>query len=291
VTPTAKGPGFYKDMPLIALVKLFGVRTILHYHNKGVSTRQDRFFDNLLYRFVFRNSYIILLSDHLYPDVRRYVPESRVFYCPNGIPDSAQHNELKKADYETGAPGKPTEILFLSHLIRSKGVLVLIESCKLLKGRDIDFHCTIVGGDAELTKVEVEKIIRDQGIESKISVIGPKHGAEKDRLLKSADIFVHPSFNDCFPLVLLEAMQYSLPVVSTFEGAIPDIIDDGITDFLVPQKDSEALADKLEILIRDQELRRKMGKAGRARYEREFTLERFENRMVEILTGVLPAST
>ena len=78
-------------------------------------------------------------------------------------------------------------------------------------------------------------------------------------------------------------MQHSLPVVSTFEGAIPDVVEDGVTGFLVPQKDPVALAEKLEILIRNPEMRNQMGEAGRAKYEREFTLERFERRMVEIL--------
>jgi glycosyltransferase involved in cell wall biosynthesis len=81
-------------------------------------------------------------------------------------------------------------------------------------------------------------------------------------------------------------MQFSLPIVSTFEGGIPDVVENGVTGFLVPQKDVEALADKLEILIKSPELRKQMGAAGRKKYEEEFTLERFEGRMVEILNEV-----
>jgi len=308
-TPTAQGPGFYKDAVVIALVKLFGVKTIFHYHNKGVSTRQDRSFDNLLYRFVFRNSYIILLSKHLYPDIQKYIPESRVFYCPNGIPYGKGERRKAKGESWQSAVGsqeqktlnlelgilnqkqgtrnnRHTEILFLSHLIRSKGVLVLIEVCALLKERGVNFHCTIAGGDAELIRENVEKIVKTKNLETFISVVGSKNGEEKMQLFESADIFVHPSYNDCMPLILLEAMQSSLPVVSTFEGAIPDMVEDGVSGFLVPQKDAAAVADKLEILINTPELRKKMGAAGRARYEQQFTLERFEGRMVEILKEV-----
>ncbi|MDT8375045.1 MAG: glycosyltransferase family 4 protein, partial [Bacteroidales bacterium] len=101
----------------------------------------------------------------------------------------------------------------------------------------------------------------------------------------------HPTFNDCLPLVLLEAMQHSLPVVSTPEGAIPDVVEDGVNGFLVPQKNATALADKLEVLIKDPDLRHKMGSAGRARYEAQFTLERFERRIVEILNQVAEKKT
>ena len=87
LTISSKGAGFYKDALIVFLVRLFGVKPVYHFHNKGVITRQERFFDNILYRFVFRNADVILLSKHLYTDVSKYVPEERVHYCPNGIPD------------------------------------------------------------------------------------------------------------------------------------------------------------------------------------------------------------
>ena len=96
-----------------------------------------------------------------------------------------------------------------------------------------------------------------------------------------------PTFyhNECFPLVLLEAMEHGLPCISTTEGGIPGIVDDGKTGFLVPKHDAVALADKIEMFIRDTDLRHKMGSAGREKFEREFTLEVFEKRMVEILSN------
>ena len=311
LTPNSKGPGFYKDAVIIALVKLSGKKIIYHFHNKGVSLRQDRFFDNILYRFVFRNADVILLSKLLYPDIQKYVTENRVHYCPNGIPDlikkgirnqeSGTRNlepgtlnlepgtlnlEPGTLNLEPGTRNLEPIILFLSHLIESKGVFILIEACRILKERNVNFHCTIAGGEAELTIRELEEIIRDKDLSSFVSLTGAVNENEKIKLMSSADIFVHPSFNDCLPLVLLEAMQYSLPIVSTFEGAIPDVVEDGVTGFLVPQKDAAGLADKLEILIKDPELRLKMGQAGRLKYEREFTLEKFERRMVEILEEV-----
>ncbi len=322
LTPNSKGPGFYKDAVIIALVKLSGKKIIYHFHNKGVSLRQDRLFDNLLYRFVFRDADVILLSKLLYPDIQKYVSENRVHYCPNGIPDMQDKRQKEKDKRESGIldqgsgarnlepgtlnlepgtlnletgtlnlePGTRNlepNILFLSHLIESKGVFILIEACSILRERNVNFHCTIAGGEAELTIREVKNIIAEKELTSYISLTGAVNGDEKIKLMSSADIFVHPSFNDCLPLVLLEAMQYSLPIVSTFEGAIPDVVEDGVTGFLVPQKDAVALADKLEILVKDPELRLKMGQAGRLKYEHEFTLERFEKRMVEILEEVL----
>lgn len=283
-TPTAKGSGFYKDVPVIILVKLFGVKTIYHYHNRGVSTRQNQFPDNLLYRFVFRNSRLILLSKHLYPDIQKYVPESHVYYCPNGIPEIENNREKSEDKSTCSVP----HLLFLSHLLKSKGVLVLVDACVLLKERKLDYKCTIAGEDAEMTRTELEKIVEHKNLMQQVSVVGPKHGNEKNDLLCNSDIFVLPTFfsKECMPLVLIEAMQFSIPVVSTFEAAIPDLVDNGITGFLVPQRDAEALADKLEVLIKDPRRRQQMGVAGRDKYEREFTLDKFEKRLAEILDTV-----
>lgn len=282
VTPTSAGMGFYKDLPVIGIIKIFGVKTIYHYHNKGISTRQNHFPENLLYRFVFKNSCVILLSKHLYQDIQKYVPENRVYYCPNGIPELKDN--IEKSENKSAYP--VPHVLFLSHLLKSKGVLVLVDACVLLKERKLDFKCTIAGGNAEMTRTELESRVEHKNLMQQISVIGPKHGQEKLNLLKSADIFAHPSFNDCMPLVLLEAMQFSIPVISTFEGAIPDIVDDGITGFLVPQRDAKALADKLELLIKDPALRQQMSVAGREKFDREFTLDRFERRLAEILDTI-----
>lgn len=114
---------------------------------------------------------------------------------------------------------------------------------------------------------------------------GRKYGEDKHTFLKNADMFVFPTFypNECFPLVLLEAMQHNLPCVSTTEGGIPGIIDEDKTGFLVPKHDAETLAEKIQTLLSDAALRQRMGESGREKFEKEFTLEVFEKRMAEIL--------
>ena len=280
---TAKGAAFYKDAMVIILVKLFRKKLVYHFHNKGVSDRQEKFIDNLLYKIVFRNAGVILLSKYLYSDIKKYVPEERVHYCPNGIPDIT--NSLLKVLQ----PRQIVEILFLSNLIESKGVFVLLEAFKLLESAKLPYHCTIVGGVGDISAQQLEARILELGLSDKIGYLGTKYGEEKDKIFSSTNIFVLPTYYyyECFPLVLLESMRSSIPVVSTFEGGIPDVVEDGKTGFLVPQKDSHALAQKLEILINNPELRQQMGIAGRKRYAEYFTLEHFENNLKTILTNCL----
>lgn len=284
---TAKGLAFYKDSLIALLVKSFGVRLVYHFHNKGVSTKQHKFIDNLLYLIVFKNTDAILLSKHLYPDIQKYFPTTRVLYCPNGIPDIdnsqiIQDKRQKKTD-------KTVKILFLSNLIESKGVFALLEACKILQQKGILFNCTFVGGEGNIKAQHFQQKVNDLGLEEQVIYIGKKYGKDKEEAFSNADIFAFPTYydNECFPLVLLEAMKHRLPVISTFEGGIPDVVENGVTGFLVPQKDAKALSEKLELLIKNPELRSQLGRAARLKHEREFTLKIFEQKLSNIICNLV----
>jgi glycosyltransferase involved in cell wall biosynthesis len=279
---TAKGIGFYKDVVVVFMAKLFGAKLVLHFHNKGVSDNHDRFFDSLLYKVLFKNTKVILLSKYLYYDIKKYVKEDEVYYCPNGIPEIEFQANAKKNNKN------PIQLLFLSNLIESKGVYVLLEAIEILQTKQVSFHCSFVGGIGDVSEVQFIDNVQELNIEDRVSYLGKRYRKEKEIIYQQADVFVLPTFygNECFPLVLLEAMQFSLPVVSTFEGGIPDVVEDGVTGFLVPQKNAQALADKLEILINNPEMRQQMGDVGREKYEKEFTLTTFENTLTNILKTI-----
>ena len=115
--------------------------------------------------------------------------------------------------------------------------------------------------------------------------LGKKYGEDKYKEYENSDAFVFPTYypNECFPLVLLEAMQHYLPCISTTEGGISGIIEDGKTGFLVEKLNSSELAEKIEYLLNHPNERKRMGENGYRKFVNEFTLEKFEARMVEIL--------
>lgn len=277
---TSKCTPFYKDASLVLLVKILGIKIVYHFHNKGVSENHDKFIDDWLYRRVFENSDVILLSPNLYPDIQKYVDKEHVYYCPNGITAV----EMKPGSKENT---KIVELFFLSNLIESKGVFLLLEACKILKQRHLAFHCTFVGGIGDINEYRFNSKVEELDIVEYVNYIGEKFGAEKNQIFSNADIFVHPTLNDCFPLVLLEAMQYSLPIVSTLEGGIPDIVEEGVTGFLIPKNNIQSLVDKLELLIENLNLRLQLGNAARQKFEVEFTSDKFEHRLTKILHNIV----
>src|SRR5690554_4720297 len=84
---TTTGASFKKDVLLIALLRIFNVRIIYHLHNKGVSQSNNNIVNDLLYRFIFANNFVILLSENLYYDIEQYVPRNMTHFCSNGIKD------------------------------------------------------------------------------------------------------------------------------------------------------------------------------------------------------------
>ncbi len=278
---TAKGVAFYKDAVLVALVSLFRLPVVFHLHSKGIATRGNRALDRMLYRMVFGKASAILLSPLLYPDLGDYLPPSRVFYCPNGIPWSERKVRVARA-------GRPPEILFLSNMMEEKGVFVLLEACRLLAEEGVDFRCRFVGAWTDVREAAFAQRVCDYGLSGHIRQQGSAFGDDKESCFEEADVFAFPTYyhNEAFPLVLIEAMKHSLPVVSTSEGGIPDLVVDGSTGLVCPTRDSGALARALKTLLLDDELCRRMGAAGRERFEERFTLRHFENRLGGILRGL-----
>ena len=279
---TCHGMGFLKDAPFVLLCKLLSRNVIIHQHNQGMSKDVNRWFYRWLMPWVYRNTEVILLSWRLYPDVQQIVRKEQVWICPNGIPDVSQPEES-----EHSVASVP-RLFFLSNLLISKGIMVLLDACQQLQEKGYVFRGDYVGGETpEMDKVDFEEEIRLRGLEGVVFYQGPRYGAEKEAFFQQADIFVQPTFDDCFPLTLVEAMQHGLPIVSTDEGAIPDMVIHGENGFICRRKEVDPLVNAIEKLLNDNELRKQMGENGRCRYKERYTLEAFEKKLQEILSGIL----
>lgn len=273
VTPAANVPAFYKDYVIVQLLKRWCQQVVLHYHNKGIAQISTKWYNKSLCKRFFSNVRVILLSDLLYSDIAAFVPHDRVMICPNGIPDIDRPTHR--------IPHECPQVLFLSNLIRSKGVLTLLDALALLK--QYDLHCVIAGAPGDISVEQLQIEIRHRGIQNMVNYVGHANSEQKSVLFEQSDMFVHPTEDDCFPLVLLEAMRSGVPCVTTSEGAISDMVVNGETGWIVEKQNPNALADKMKWLINNPQESRKMGVAGRNRYEQKYTSDMFERRIAEIL--------
>lgn len=280
VTPNAKGSAFYKDFVIVMMLKAMGQKVVIHYHNKGVAICQNKLLDNYLYKCFFKDIKVILLAEPLYKDICKYVERKNIYICPNGIPVSKE--------FPIKQPHNNFNILFLSNMMKEKGVWDLVKACQILKEKGKSFHCHFVGKWSDITEYDFMAQIRKNNLEEYITAYGAKYGEEKTNFFREADVFVFPTFynNECFPLVLLEAMEQGIPCISTEEGGIPSIIENNKTGYIIQKQSPIELAEKIDYFIQNPDKCISMGNAGRERFKQEFNLSSFENHIIEILKQV-----
>lgn len=276
---TCHGGGFLKDAPFALMCKLFGKKLIIHQHNKGMSKDVDKPLFNWLFKKVYKDATVILLSWRLYPDIERIVSREQVKICPNGIPLTQTYPKDTK-------PHVP-RILFLSNLLEAKGVFVLLDACKILKEQGYKFNCRFVGGETmEIDAARFDKEVKRRGLDDFIVYAGKRYGEEKDKEFAQADIFTFPTLNEAFGLVLCEAMQQSTPVIGTDEGAIPDIIDDCETGLIAETGSPIALAEKVKQLLDDPDFAKILGDAGKSKFLEKYELKQFESALYAVIQSV-----
>lgn len=277
---TCRGLGFLKDAPIVLLCKLFIHRIVIHQHNKGMSEYVDKPVYRWLLPLVYKNVKVILLSWYLYPDIERIVDKKNVLICPNGIKPQEELDFVRKSS-------DTLNILYLSNLMIDKGVFVLLDALKILRDKEYSFICNFVGSETkDINTAYFNVQVEERGLTNYVKYHGRKYGKDKDEFYKRAEVFVLPSFNEAFPLVNIEAMEYSLPIISTHVGGIPDEVIDGVTGYIVEPKNAYALANSIEELLVNPSLRIKMGTASRKLFEEKFTEEIFVKRFIECLQSV-----
>ena len=282
------GFAFYRDCLYVMILKYFQVPIVYHLHGKGIKEHSKNRFQKLLYAYVFKRTSIILLSKMLQSDINEVVDKSsKIFYLPNGI----RNIVLPQRMYQNSSENKPT-LLFLSNIVKTKGVLDFLEALSFLQKKQVPYKAFLVGEiSASVPKKLLFKKITDYNLGDNVQYIGALYGNDKNRALVHSDIFVFPTYREAFPLVILEAMRAGLPIISTFEGAIPEIVENNKNGFLVNQRDVLDLANKLETLIKEKDKRSTFGKRSLKKFKTLYTVQTFEGNLTQIFNQILKSNS
>ncbi|MGN6532209.1 MAG: glycosyltransferase [Ginsengibacter sp.] len=285
-TLSSSGYGFYRDSFYVLILKLCNLKILFHLHGKGIKNEIGKnLLKNKIYKYVFKNTDVICLTRNLMDDIKP-VYSSVPYIVPCGIPIHSKSNQKRHNEED-----KVVEILYLSNYIENKGILKLIDALELLNDQGIIFNARLVGAPTDLTTEIIKNYIKKRRLEKCVYAVGPKYGEDKYNQFLSSDIFAFPTFysKEAFPLVNLEAMQFSLPVVSTNEGGISEAVINNVTGFIVEPRNVQQLADKLRILIENKNLREEMGMHGKDHFLKNFTLPQYEHNIKNVFDTILKA--
>lgn len=269
---------FFKDSIYLIFSKYFIKRRILHFHSQGLKNKlynsKFKFLLRNFYAYIFKDCELIHLSKSLLADLNVDYFKS-IHIIPNGIIDNYLLKEKHTKQYQ---------ILFLSNIINTKGIFILIKALNLIKRKNIKFKACIAGAShCRLTDHKVNKLIKSYDLKENIDLIGPKYDDEKYLLFEKSQIFVLPTMLDCMPLTIIEAMSFNMPIISTKVGAIPEMLDYGKSGLVIPPNNSIKLAEAIVFLLNNANKANDFAKNARFKFERQYTINRFFNDFMQVI--------
>lgn len=279
LTLTPHGAGFWKDSLLLTIVKLFNANVTVHMHGKGIAdVVNSSLFLKFVYRFVFKGVNVIHLSESLFDDVKPVIDSNKKFFVVN--------NGVKSYHVDEKHHGNVVNFVYLSNFVPTKGADTFVAAINLIDTKYKEkFSVKMIGKVSE--KDFYQKLVADvsENFTSNVEFVGPLYGDDKVAALSQGNVFVLPTRykNECFPLSILEAMDFGLPILSTFEGAIPDIVDDGTNGWLFDASNAADLARRMMMYMDNPELIKQHGNNARVKFDERYRLEIFEKNFVEVI--------
>jgi glycosyltransferase involved in cell wall biosynthesis len=211
-----------------------------------------------------------------------FLPHERIFSVHNGIETFKFSPPLQKTKSHT-------QVLHLSNLTRTKGFFVLLEAIPQVIAHLKDIRFVFAGAWKDIRdKADAEKFVREKQLQDFVVWKGPVVGEAKEQLFYESDIFVFPTFYpiETFGIVNLEAMQAGLPIITTGRAAIPEVVEDGVNGFIVPEQDPNAVAEKILLLAQDEHLRQRMRENNLKKFHQFYTKEKYAERLIRTIEQI-----
>jgi len=243
--------------------------------NKRRSVKVFKIIDSMIYS---RYSKIICISRQVQSSLVKWMPEAKekTEVIPNGIPIHSTfiaEQLIKKYD-----------ILFVGRLIRQKGIRFLLEAVNIFQNKYKKCIRVAIVGGGPLEK-ELKKMCEKLNINDSVIFLGFQR--DIDQIMKSSKVFVLPSRCEGFGIVLLEAMKNKLPIIATNVGGIPEIITNGHEGILVPKESPKILADSINRILEDSELRDQFIQNAYKKVQDHYSIERYAHNMFNLYSKMV----
>lgn len=191
--------------------------------------------------------------------------------------------DLANFSFRDQAPPGPPQVLMVGRFVKKKGFHLGLRAFAAALGRGVAARCRIIGDGPE--RGSLTRLVARLGIGEQVTFSGAVPHDEVVRAMNESALLLSPSLvapnmdRESGLIVAKEAAAVGLPVLAHWHGGLPDIVDDGVTGFLVPERDPARLADRLERLLREPDLRVRMGAAARRKMEADYDIVAVNRRL------------
>ena len=259
--------------------KLAGVKNIIYRKGSAIPVRNTS-----LNRYLYRDVATCIIANsketkrNVFINNANLIPQHKVKVIYNGL-----DLKLYKKNTKTFSFSYDNDEIILGNAGRfseEKGQIFLVELAKMLKDKKIRFKLLLAGSGKLENKIK--KLVENLGLENEVIFLGFIN--EIPAFMETLDIYILTSLWEGFGYVMVEAMAKSKPVVAFDIKSSSEIVKHNETGYIVDKKNITELAEKTEILIKDSNLRKKFGEAGRKQVEKHFNLEKTFQQVVNVIT-------
>lgn len=250
---------YWRDLAYAVVAKLCGARLLYQVHGGPLPQAfcgTSRLFAAFLRWTLRLPDAIVTMSRAEREAFARFAGTRAVFAFPNAI-DCASYAGLSRRG---SAPREPLRLLYIGRLAGEKGLSELLEALPLARAWGVETVLVIAGAGPQ--ENALRKLVAAQHLRH-VHFVGPVRGATKLSVFERADVFVLPSYAEGLPYALLESMAAGIPAIATRVGAIPDLVEDGVSGVLIEPRSARALAEAICRLAGDRGALERMGAAAR----------------------------
>jgi len=268
-------PSLIRDIAPFLTARLLGRKVVLHIHGGRFMTAPAHgLLKKIIHLMLRYTSSIIVLSEAektflctLNPKLNK----KKIYSLPNVV--DLPHLEPESLDRKK----KPLHIIYLGRIDRKKGLGEIAEALNALSTQDVDFHFSLcgVGPDEEWFDQQLAPTTQ-----TKVEKKGLIYGADKDKVLRQADLFLMPSHFEGLPMALLETMAYGIVPIVTPVGSIPQVVKNGQNGYLIANKNEIVKA--LVTMHKDREHLHRLSLKAKETIENEFSLDLYIARINQI---------
>ncbi len=211
-----------------------------------------------------------------------HVPSEQLTVLHYGFDTDSFLNRIDTNDLSITKPAGKQVILFTGRLVGLKGVHILIEALKQLRGSISNWECWIVGEGEKLTELKLQAA--EAGLEDFVVFFGSRE--DIPQLLSKADIYVLPSMIENQPLSVIEAQIVGKPIIVSDAGGLPEMVNHGITGLVVPKGNVDELRNSLYMLLANKQYQNFLGANARNWGLEHWSLERGVEKLLEIYRNI-----